>query len=169
MKKIISVLSFAVLTLFLSACGGKKVSVTPVTRGISFTAELSYYNECYEAEVTVASNGETDMEITSPDTIKGLSFHFDGEEVTAKYAGLGYKADFKAFSEGACCIRLYEILKDTFKEETAVTKEGENYCISRDGGDLSYKLYLGGGGLPITAEDSQSGFTVNFKNVTILK
>lgn len=169
MKKIISVLSFAVLTLFLSACGGKKVSVTPVTRGISFTAELSYYNECYEAQVTVASNGETDMEITSPDTIKGLTFHFDGEEVTAKYAGLEYKADFKAFSEGACCIRLYEILKDTFKEETAVTKEGENYCISRDGGDLSYKLYLGGGGLPITAEDSQSGFTVNFKNVTILK
>ena len=168
MKKIISVLSCAVLAFFICACGEKKISVTPVTSGISFTAELTYYNECYEANVTVANNGETDMEITSPDTIKGLVFHFNGTKITAEYAGLEYKTDFKSLPESACCERLYEILKDSFKEDVSVTSEGDSYCISRDSSDISYKLYLGATGLPISAEDN-SGFTVNFKNVTILK
>lgn len=169
MKKIISVLLLAALSLFLCACGGKKVNVTPVTRGISFTAELIYYNECCEAKVTVGENGQADMEIISPDTIKGLTLHFDGGDVTAKYAGLEYKTDFSALPEGACCTYLYRILKDTFREDVSVTLEGENYCILRDSGDISYRLYLGGAGLPISAEDSQNGFAVNFKNVTILK
>ena len=165
MKKIISVLSLAIL--FLCACGEKKIAVTPVTSGISFTAELTYYNECFEADVTVAKNGETDMEITSPDTIKGLVLHFNGEEITAKYAGLEYKADFKSLPEGACCAILYEILKDTFNEDVTVNSEENSYYIMRDSKDISYKLYLGATGLPISAEDN-SGFTVNFKNVTIL-
>lgn len=155
------------MILFLCACGEKKIAVTPVTSGISFTAELTYYNECFEADVTVAKNGETDMEITSPDTIKGLVLHFNGEEITAKYAGLEYRADFKSLPEGACCARLYEILKDTFNEDVTVNSEGNSYYIMRDSKDISYKLYLGATGLPISAEDN-SGFTVNFKNVTIL-
>ncbi len=155
------------MILFLCACGEKKIAVTPVTSGISFTAELTYYNECFEADVTVAKNGETDMEITSPDTIKGLVLHFNGKEITAKYAGLEYKADFKFLPEGACCARLYEILKDTFNEDVTVNSEENSYYIMRDSKDISYKLYLGATGLPISAEDN-SGFTVNFKNVTIL-
>lgn len=165
MKKIISVLSLVIL--FLCACGEKKISVTPVTSGISFVADLTYYNECCEANVTVAINGETDMEITSPDTIKGLVFHFNGEEITAKYAGLEYKTDFKSLPESASCTRLYEILKDTFKEDVTVSLEGDSYYIMRDSKDISYKLCLGATGLPISAEDN-SGFTVNFKNVTVL-
>ena len=165
MKKIISVLSLAIL--FLCACGEKKISVIPVTSSISFVAELTYYNECYEANVTVAKNGETDIEINSPDTIKGLCFHFNGDEITAEYAGLEYKTDFKSLPEGACCERLYEILKDTFNEDVTVNSEENSYYIMRDSKDISYKLYLGATGLPISAEDN-SGFTVNFKNVTIL-
>ena len=166
MKKIISVLLFSVL--FLCACKESKVNITPVTMGISLTAELTYYNESYEAKVTVAKNGETDMEITSPDTIKGLAFHFNGDEVTAKYAGLEYKADFKSLPEGACCAKLYEILANTFNEDTTVTLEGDSYYIMVDSEDLSYKLSLGATGLPISAEEKSTGFTVNFKNVTIL-
>ena len=154
--------------MFLCACGGEKINITPVTRCISFTAELTYYNECYEANVTVANNGETDMEIISPDTIKGLAFHFSGDEVTAKYAGLEYKADFKSLPEGVCCARLYEILEDTFNEDTTVTLEGDSNYIMRDSEDISYKLCLGATGLPISAEEKSTGFTVNFKNVTIL-
>lgn len=167
MKKIISVLSFLVLAVSLCACGEKKPSVTPVTRGISFTAEVTYYNESCEAEVTVAKDGRTDMELISPDTIKGLTFHFEEGEVTAEYLGLEYKTDFKALPEGACCIRLYEILKDTFDEEISVAAEGENYCILRNIGDGGYKLYLGGSGLPISAEEPQGRFSASFKNVKI--
>ena len=168
MKKTISVLLLAVLMLLLCACGDKKSDITPVVMGISFTAELTYYNECYEANVKVGENGETDMEITSPDTIKGLELHFDGEDVTAKYAGLDYKTDFASLPEGACCMLLYRILKDACKEDVCVIFGGDEYYIQRDAADIGYKLFLGATGLPISAEDSENGFTVNFKNVTIL-
>ncbi|MEE1239123.1 MAG: hypothetical protein UHO61_04285 [Acutalibacteraceae bacterium] len=167
MKKVISVLFLAVL--FLCACGESKVNITPVTSGISFTAELTYYNECYEADVTVAKNGAADMEITSPDTIKGLTFHFGNDNVSAEYKGLEYKTDFSSMPECMCCAKLYEILRDTLKEYISVTSEGDSYCIFRESSDISYKLYLGATGLPISAEEKNSGFTVNFKNVTILK
>ena len=67
-----------------------------------------------------------------------------------------------------CCARLYEILEDTFNEDTTVTLEGDSYYIMRDSEDISYKLCLGATGLPISAEEKSTGFTVNFKNVTIL-
>lgn len=157
-----------VLMLFPCACGGKKSDITPVTKGISFFAELTYYNECYEANVTVGENGKAEMRIISPDTIKGLELHFDGEDVTAKYAGLEYKTDFASLPEGACCMLLYKILKDACKEDVCVISGGDEYYIQRDTADISYKLYLGATGLPISAEDSENGFSVSFKNVTIL-
>lgn len=168
MKKIISVALLIVLTLILGGCSGKKTNISPVTRGISFTAELTYYNECYEAEVKVAENGAAVAEITSPDTIKGLTFRFDGDSVTAEYLGLEYKTDFHSLPEGNACIMLYEILTDASGEGISVTADGDNYYISCDG-ENRYRLYVGATGLPIKAEDTSKGFTAIFKNVTIQK
>ena len=168
MKKVISVALLIFITLTLGGCSGKKTDISPVTRGISFTAELTYYNECYEAEVKIAESGAADFEITSPDTIKGLTFRFEGDSVTAEYLGLEYKTDLHSLPEGNACIRLYEILKDASSEEISVTADGDDYYISRDG-ENRYRLYVGATGLPIKAEDTSKGFTAVFKNVTIQK
>ena len=83
MKKVISVALLILITLTLGGCSGKKTDISPVTRGISFTARLTYYNECYEAEVKIAESGAANFQITSPDTIKGLTFRFEDDSVTA--------------------------------------------------------------------------------------
>lgn len=168
MKKVISVALLILITLTLGGCSGKKTDISPVTRGISFTARLTYYNECYEAEVMIAESGAADFEITSPDTIKGLTFRFEGDSVTAEYLELEYKTDLHSLPEGNACIRLYEILKDASGEEISVTADGDDYYISRDG-ENRYRLYVGATGLPIKAEDTSKGFTAVFKNVTIQK
>lgn len=168
MKKIITVSFFILLALALCGCTGRKTDISPVTRGISFTAELTYYNECYLAEVKIAESGAANFQITSPDTIKGLTFRFEGDSVTAEYLGLEYKTDFQSLPEGNACIRLYEILTDASSEEISVTADGNNYYISRDG-ENRYRLYVGATGLPIKAEDTSKGFTALFKNVTIQK
>ena len=73
MKKIISVSFFILLALALCGCSGKKTDISPVTRGISFTAELTYYNECYLAEVKIAESGE------EPDPAKYVKRAEDGK------------------------------------------------------------------------------------------
>ena len=55
--------------------------------GISFTAELTYYNESYIALVTVSKNGDTDIAFTAPDALNGLMLHFGESGVTQKYKG----------------------------------------------------------------------------------
>lgn len=168
MKKIISFALIIVLSLTLGGCFSKTADIRPITKGISFTAELTYYNECCEANVKVSENGKAEAEITSPDTIKGLVFYFDGDAVTARYAGLEYKTDYAALPEGNACIRLYEILKYASGDGISVTADGDDYYISREG-DSRCKLFLGATGLPIKAEDTLNGFTAVFKNVTIQK
>ena len=46
MKKTIAFcLSALMLAVLLCGCGGKKTAVVPLTKGISFTADIKYYNE----------------------------------------------------------------------------------------------------------------------------
>lgn len=167
MKIIIALLS-AIITVFsFSGCAEKRSNISPLTKGITFTAELTYYNECYESLVSVSQNGDMDIEITAPDTIKGLSFHFDESGVTAKYSGLEYKYDTKALPEGIVCTCLYNIFRDTQKPDAAVIADKDVYCILGNTGKTDYKMYVGATGLPISAEDEKSGFKADFKNVTI--
>ena len=74
-------------SLFLSGCR-QKCSVTPLVRGISFSCAVKYYNECYEGDVSVAENGDTDIKITSPEGLAGLILHFKGENAAAEYQRL---------------------------------------------------------------------------------
>lgn len=168
MKKtflLITVLS--VVAVFCSC--SKAAHITPVTRGISFTAELTYYNESYIALVTVSKNGDTDIAFTAPDTLNGLMLHFSESGVTAKYNGLEYKYDISSVPDGIACSYLYKILNDAAGENAEVTAENDCYYTESNGEKLKYRMYLGATGLPISAKDERTGFCVLFKNVTVLQ
>ena len=47
--------------LFLCSCATKSKSIKPVTRGIKFNAQISYYNEQYECDTTISPNGDTEI------------------------------------------------------------------------------------------------------------
>ena len=68
-------------------------------RGISFSCTVIYYNECYEGEVSVAENGDTDIKITSPEGLSGLILHFKGDDATAEYSGFNYKYNISEMPE----------------------------------------------------------------------
>lgn len=168
MKKIISVVLTVFLCLTATACGGKKINITPVTRGISFTAALTYYNECCEAAVTVSENGDTKMELTSPDSIAGLCLSFSGGSVTAEFGGLTYQCALSSMPEGVACQMLYQLLTDISGQDTAVTAENDTYYAAGKVGETEYRLFVGATGLPISALDLSGDFTVDFKNVTVI-
>ena len=70
MKK--AVISVLMLIVFLCGCGGKNKSATPVTKGVSFIADVTYYNECYTCDVAVDENGVMTATVTSPEELSGV-------------------------------------------------------------------------------------------------
>ena len=134
-------------------------------RGISFTCTVQYYNELYEGSVSVAKNGDTDVEITSPEGLAGLKLHFKRDAVTAEYSGLNYNASLSEMPEGMAFTCLYEILRDTKGGE--VSLENDKYFTESKSGSRRYRLYLGATGLPISAEDPSSGFSAEFKKASV--
>ena len=52
-----AVISVLILIMFLCGCGSKNKTAVPVTKGVSFTADVTYYNECYTCDVSVDENG----------------------------------------------------------------------------------------------------------------
>ncbi len=164
MKKLFPILFILIISLFLSGCR-QKCAVTPLVRGISFTCTVKYYNEYYEGTVSVAKNGDTDVEITSPEGLAGLKLHFKGDAVTAEYSGLNYSASLSEMPEGMAFTYLYEILRDTSVGEVSI--ENDKYFTENKSGSRRYRLYLGATGLPISAEDSSSGFSAEFKKASV--
>ena len=151
-------------SLFLSGCR-QKCSITPLVRGISFSCTVKYYNECYEGDVSVAENGDTDIKITSPEGLSGLILHFKGDSAAAEYSGLNYKYNISEMPEGTAFTYLYEMLRAA--ENGEVSLEDDKYFTENKNDSSTYRLYLGATGLPISAEDLHGGFSAEFGNVTL--
>lgn len=165
MKKFTALIIAAVMLFSFSACNRKRSDILPLTAGISFDCEITYYNECYEAAAKVTEDGEMSCEITAPDTLKGLKFSFSGDDVTAEYNGLEYKNDISSLPQGAAFTSLYQILRTAEKAE--VISDDDKYYVRGNAGNLHFKLFLGATGLPIYAEDPDSGLEISFKNMTV--
>ena len=166
MKKIFSlVLTVAVSVLFASC--GKGTAIAPKTTGISFTAELEFFENKYVAAVTVKSDGNAEVQVTSPDTLKGLEFDFTGEDVTAKYLSLEYKYNIGKQPSVAAVSYLYEVLKDVSEKGRQITLEDGRFYADGRTENIKYRMYFGATGLPISASDEDNNFVITFKNVTI--
>lgn len=164
MKKISLLLFVFMFSLFLSGCR-QKCNVTPLVRGISFSCTVKYYNECYEGDVSVAENGDTDIKITSPEGLSGLILHFKGDSAAAEYSGLDYKYNISEMPEGMAFTYLYEILRAA--ENGEVSLENDKYFTENKNGSRVCRLYLGATGLPISAEETSVGFSAEFKNAAL--
>lgn len=165
MKKLTAFIFAALMILSAASCAQKRSDIQPLTSGITFNCEITYYNECYEASADISDDGVMTCEITSPDTLKGLKLIFNGDDMTAEYRGLEYKNDISSLPQGTAFTNLYRILRAAAKSE--VVFENDNYCINGKTEDISFRLILGATGLPISAEVPDSGFRISFKNTTI--
>ena len=166
MKKIFSLVLTVAGSLLLTSCG-KGTAIAPTTTGISFTAELEFFENKYEAAVTVRPDGNAEVQIISPDTLKGLEFDFSGKAVTAKYLGLEYKYNTDEQPAVAAAAYLYEVLKDITEKGRQITLEDGRYYADGRTENIKYRMYFGATGLPISASDEDNNFVITFKNVTV--
>lgn len=159
MKKILCLL---VSILFLCSCSKAKTNITPLTKGISFDATLSYYNENYEVSVIVAKNGNTEVLFNSPKELKGLKVKYAGDQICAEYSGIKYTT----LQEGLPQYSVSDIIYKTFSEEySTVYSNDDKYYVEYENDSLDLKMYLGATGLPIKIESPY--FLAEIKNATI--
>ena len=78
-----------ILVLCLASCSVKE-RIEPRLHGISFSAEISYYNEVYSCDCSINSEKELLAEIKLPKTLEGFTLTVSNNGVTAEFLGIKY-------------------------------------------------------------------------------
>ncbi len=162
MKKLLSVVAVFVLLLLLSACGGSEVE--PRLCGISFTAEITYYNESYKGECTVSEDRELRFTLSEPESLSGYTLTLGAEGITAEYLGISFKPTVGSMPMSSVAEEFYEIYSSV---GGTARKKGEQYEISGGSGAEAYTLYISPTGLPQSLVIPDERFSVYFYNVAI--
>lgn len=160
MKK---VLCLTVLLLFLCSCSTKAKNITPITKGICFESEISFYNEAYKCNVNILKNSDTEISFTSPQELAGLKINYSGKNVTVNYGGIEYTSVIEELPQFSTSNIIYKIFQNNY---TQVLYEEDNYFVKCKQGDTEYKMYIGATGLPI--EIKSPFFNAKIKNATII-
>lgn len=161
MKRIFSVI---LVILLLCGCAKQESKVIPVTKGISFSCEATYYNETYECDCEIEKNGNTIICFNYPEQVKGLKFVFSENGVSANYNGIEYINDRIVFENSVAGL-IYEVLSQT---DGKVIEKNDVFYTEGVSGDFEYTLQLGATGLPIKITTRPDAARIVFKNVKII-
>lgn len=167
MKK--AIISVLIIVSFLCGCGKSTKTATPVTKGISFTADVTYYNENYTCDVDVNEEGIMTAEVTYPEELKGVSLTFDGENVTAEYLGLTYTLKTDTMPLGNVALSIYKVFCDVTNNGLSAEYTEENCLIENTVDGEKYEFTFSPSGLPLELKIPSKEFKVVFNNVTIKK
>lgn len=158
MKRIFSVLC---LLLVLCSCASAK-EVKPQLGGISFSAEVTYYNENYAFDGHLEKNGTLKAEITSPKELEGLNFTLNGDSVTVEYKGLSYTPVEGSMPFSRVMEEIYLPLRElALSDKVTSDKEGR---VEEKG---RYALTLSPTGLPQKLLIPDNRFEVRFYNISV--
>lgn len=153
--------------VFLLGCNADTGNaVKPNLRSISFTADITYYNENYTADCTIDSNRDLKVVMTSPDSLKGLLLEYSGNKCKASYNGLVIDNAQSYLPETF----LVKLLKDIIKtaENAQVVQDNKKIIMKGNYKGNNYYFSLAPTGLPIALDLPDYGMSVAFKNVAIL-
>ncbi len=163
MKKIICLLIPIVL---LCSCG-KKSEVKPQLTGISFDAEIVYYNENYACRCEISKEGNLTAKITEPELLKDFTLRVSRDGITADYLGITYTPTKGNMPFSGVVDSCYKALLECMEENITANFSNNQYTVKGDCEDLGYTLHLSPTGLPQKLLLPDERFSVNFYNVTI--
>ena len=163
MRKIFSVL-LVLLALLLCSCSSAK-EIRPYLAGISFTADMTYYNESYGFDGEIFSDGTLKISMTEPEQLKDLNITVSGEGMTVEYKGLTYSPVEGSMPFSAVLEEFYNPLREIVLSDTAVADS--NGVLTGSAGTLGYTLTVSPTGLPQKLEIPDERFTVKFYNVSV--
>ncbi len=163
MKKIICLV---IPLIFLCSCG-KKSQVTPHLTGLSFEAQIVYYNENYSCQCVISEDGALTAKITEPEILKDFTLRVSKDGITADYLGITYTPTGNNMPFSGVIDSFYKVLLQCVEENSTATLSKNEHIIKGSFEDLGYTLYISSTGLPQKLLLPDERFSVNFYNVTI--
>ncbi len=160
LKRVISVFMLVVL---LAGCHGSKVE--PQLCGISFRADMVYYNESYSFKGSISESGVLTALITEPEELEGLEFTLDGKATTVNYKGLTYTPVEGSMPFCRMIEDFYSPIR-TLLSEDGLTADKDG-VITRGKGTTGFTLHLSPMGLPQTLKMPDDRFFVTFYNISV--
>ena len=161
MKKFVFILCSL---LFLCSCSSAEVK--PRLSDITFTAEMSRFNESFTFEGELDGKGNLVAKMTAPEEVKDLVLTLKDGKMTADYKGLVYSP-----VEGS--LPFSSLLKDFHAPLLQIIREG--LCANGEGKlsgkveNNEYTLFVAPTGLPQRLEMLGGNFTVRFLNIGVKK
>ena len=163
MKKILSIIFCLIL---LAGCNKKSSEVIAVTTGLSFTAEVSFYDTKATYNIKISENGETELESVSGNT-KDMKVILKGENLNITFKELNYTSNLNSLPEGTFAKFIHTVFLDCNKK--TVYFENNQYFTEGKTPEYNYKIYFGATGLPIKIEEKNQNITAFFKNTSIIE
>ena len=154
-----------VLCLCLVSCGIKQ-GVSPRLSGISFSAEIFYYNETYRCDCSINAENELLAVIKIPETLEGFTLTVSSGGVTAEYLGIKYTPTDGNMPFSGLLKQVYDRLM-LVSDSGVAEKRDKTYILSLGEGADRAELHLAESGLPILLRLPDERFYVEFYNVTI--
>lgn len=151
----------------LGGCSAKQ-SINPNLRGISFEAEISYYNEKYVCDATIDSEGVLVMEFKYPEELSQLKISFLNGNPNIEYMGLTYSPNSNSMPPSSIAQVMYNVISTVESQGSAVVKDGENCLVDGRFGNTYFKLYLTPNGLPLSILIPDDSFKIQFNNLSLL-
>ncbi len=164
MKKIISLV---LVLMTLSACSGK-TEVIPRLVGISFTADMTYFNENYKGDCVISPDGTLACKITEPESLSGYTVTLSKDGMTAEYLGITYTPTESNMPFSGVIGEFYEKLGTIIASGSSAQKKDDAYIIKGGEDADAYALYMSSTGLPQSLQLPDERFTVYFYNTTVL-
>ncbi len=157
MKKISALI---LIFLLLCGCGGGK-EITPRLTGISFRAEMTYYNEEYSFLGEISGEGVLTCEMTAPDGLAEMVFTVDGGGILTEYKGLTYSPAEGSLPFAAVIEQFYSCIKEIINDPEAVADQ--KGVLKTE----AYTLTVSPSGLPQRLTVRRDGFYINFYNISV--
>ncbi|MEE0928999.1 MAG: hypothetical protein UIG59_07380 [Acutalibacteraceae bacterium] len=151
-----------VICLMLTACSSS--AVKPQLCGISFRAEMTYYNENYSLEGELGRDKTLKATITSPEELKDLNFTITPSGTTVEYKGISYTPVEGSMPFSALMDKFYRAMLDASQEGLTANSDG---ILTLDAEGKKTEFTLSPTGLPLEAQIENGNFLIKFYNVTI--
>ena len=155
------------LFLILSGCKKDTGDIKLNLRSVSFTADITYYNENYTADCVVDKSGKFSAQITSPENLSGLTITYNADECDIVYNGIEIDNAEKFFPQNSAVGVISGILQNC-QGENIISKKG-NYELNGSFNGSDYTLIMAPTGLPISLEVGDFGMNVLFENIKIIE
>lgn len=164
MRKI-ALLMFAIVFL-LCGCNMQK-TVSPVTKGIKFTLNITCGETKYNIAAHIDKGGCMEAVVNSPKEIKGMKITSNRFETLSEFKNLKYTYNEDEFSGDNYIIMVYNILSSLENKKLSF-KNGENCVLNGSFSGEKYIFVFSPSGLPIELNMDSKDLKAEFNDIGII-